>query len=442
MPFGLINAPSVFTDLMNRVCKPYLDKFIIVFIDDILIYSNSKEKHEVHLKLVLVMLKKEKLFIKFSMCEFWLQEVHFLRHVVNSNGIHMDPSKIEVVKNWKVPKTPSGIRSFLGLADHKSLQYIFDQKELTMHQMRWIELFKDYECEIHYHPRKANVVANALSRKEGVEPRRVENAIAEMLCSLDQLIKRKEDGGMYFIWVSLIGDVRTLIINEAHASRLSRSSSGYDTNWVIVDRLTKSAYFLAIREDYKMEKLARLYIDEILAGHGVPASIISNRDGRFTSGLLANIIESLRDAFGYECGSSSLDGWTKKCMWPVLWVEIRESRLIRPELVQETTDKVVLIKEKLKATRDRQKSYADNRRKLLEFEGRDQVLLKVSPYKGVIRFRREDEIKVDKTLCFVEDPIEIMDHEVKSLKRSTISIDKLNFGTNFLKGRNSVTIVI
>nr|GEV07593.1 putative reverse transcriptase domain-containing protein [Tanacetum cinerariifolium] len=198
--------------------------------------------------------------------------------------------------------------------DHKSLQHIFDQKELTMHQMRWIELFNDYECEIRYHPRKANVVANALSRKEGVEPRRaskVENAIAEMLCSLDQLIKRKEDGGMYFIWVSLIGDVRTLIMNEAHASRLSRSSSGYDTNWVIVDKLTKSAYFLAIRKDYKMEKLARLYIDEIVAGHGVPASIISNRDGRFTSGLLANIIESLRDAFGYECGSSSSDGWTK-----------------------------------------------------------------------------------------------------------------------------------
>nr|GEZ55590.1 putative reverse transcriptase domain-containing protein [Tanacetum cinerariifolium] len=121
---------------------------------------------------------------------------------------------------------------------------------------------------------------------------------------------------------------------------------------------------------------------------------------------------------------------------PVLWVEIRESRLIRPESVQETADKVVLIKEKLKATRDRQKSYADNRRKPLEFEVRDQVLLKVSPYKGVIRFRREgklapivhvplDEIKVDKTLCFVEEPVEIMDQEVKSLKRSTISIDKV-----------------
>ncbi|GJZ50098.1 putative nucleotidyltransferase, ribonuclease H [Tanacetum coccineum] len=298
MPFGLTNAPAVFMDLMNRVCKPYLDKFVIVFIDDILIYSRTKEEHEVHLKLVLELLRKEKLYAKFSKCEFWLQEVHFLGHVVNQSGIHVDPSKIEVVKNWKAPTTPSEVRSFLGLAgyyrrfivnfskiakpltsltqknqkyewgkkeeeafqtlknnlcdapilslpdgiedfvvycdasnqglgcvlmqrgkviayasrqlkiheknytthdlelgavvfalktwrhylygtksviytDHKSLQHIFDQKELNMRQRRWIELFSDYECEIRYHPGKANVVADALSRKERVKPRRV-----------------------------------------------------------------------------------------------------------------------------------------------------------------------------------------------------------------------------------------------------------------------------
>ncbi|GJR85660.1 putative reverse transcriptase domain-containing protein [Tanacetum coccineum] len=99
MPFGLTNALTVFIDLMNRVCKAYLDKFVIVFIDDIMIYSKSKEEHEVYLKIALELLKKDKLFAKFSKCEFWLQEVHFLRHVVNRNDIHVDSSKIEVMKN-------------------------------------------------------------------------------------------------------------------------------------------------------------------------------------------------------------------------------------------------------------------------------------------------------------------------------------------------------
>ncbi|GJW74163.1 putative reverse transcriptase domain-containing protein [Tanacetum coccineum] len=118
MPFGLTNAPVVFMDLMNRVCKPYLDKFVIVFIDDILIYSKMKEDHENHLKLMLELLRKEKLYAKFSKSEFWLQKVHFLGHLVNHKGIHMDPSKIEVVKSWKAPTTPSKVRSFFGLAGY------------------------------------------------------------------------------------------------------------------------------------------------------------------------------------------------------------------------------------------------------------------------------------------------------------------------------------
>nr|GFC26386.1 putative reverse transcriptase domain, ribonuclease H-like domain, aspartic peptidase domain protein [Tanacetum cinerariifolium] len=118
MPFGLTNAPAVFMDLMNRVCKSYLDKFMIVFIDDILIYSRSEEEHEAHLKTILDLLKKEKLYAKFSKCEFWLKEVQFLGHVVNREGIHVDPSKVDSVKNWKTPESPTKIRSFLGLAGY------------------------------------------------------------------------------------------------------------------------------------------------------------------------------------------------------------------------------------------------------------------------------------------------------------------------------------
>ncbi|GKE93334.1 putative reverse transcriptase domain-containing protein, partial [Tanacetum coccineum] len=111
MPFSLTNAPAIFMDFMNRVCRPYLDKFVIVFIDDILIYSKTQEEHVEHLRLVLELLKRGKLYAKFSKCEFWLREVQFLGHVINGNGIHVDPSKIRAVKNWKAHRTLTEVRS-------------------------------------------------------------------------------------------------------------------------------------------------------------------------------------------------------------------------------------------------------------------------------------------------------------------------------------------
>ncbi|GKC70784.1 putative reverse transcriptase domain-containing protein [Tanacetum coccineum] len=180
MSFGLTNAPAIFMDLMNRVCKPYLDKFLIVFIDDILIYSRNNKEHANHLRIILELLRKE-----------------------NFQGLHVDPAKIEAVKNWASPTTPTEVRQFLGLSgyyrrfikdflkiakslteltqknkntkctvftDHKSLQHILHQKELNMRQRRWLELLADYDYEIRYHPGKANVVADALSRKERIKP--------------------------------------------------------------------------------------------------------------------------------------------------------------------------------------------------------------------------------------------------------------------------------
>ncbi|GJX09975.1 retrotransposon protein, putative, ty3-gypsy subclass [Tanacetum coccineum] len=183
MPFGLTNAPAVFMDLINRVCKPYLDKFVIVSIDDILIYSLNKEEHENHLRIILELLKKEKLYAKFSKCDFTLTPPR-LKH--SGSGVNASRQLKPHEENYTTHDLELGAVVFAlkiwrhymygtkctVFPDHKILQHILNQKELNMRQRRWLELLADYDCEIRYHPGKANVVADALSRKERIKPLR------------------------------------------------------------------------------------------------------------------------------------------------------------------------------------------------------------------------------------------------------------------------------
>ncbi|GJX19802.1 putative reverse transcriptase domain-containing protein [Tanacetum coccineum] len=560
MPFGLTNASAVFMDLMNRVCKPYLYKFVIVFIDDILVYSKNKKEHEEHLKLILELLKKE---------EF--------------KGIRVDPAKIKSIKDWASPKSPTEIHQFLGLVgyyrrfiegfskiakpmtkltqkkvkfewgdkqettfqlikqklcsapilalpegskdfivycdasikglgvvlmqrekviayasrqlkiheknytthdlelgavvfalkiwrhylygtkctvftDHKSLQHILDQKELNMRQRRWLELLSDYDCEIRYHPGKANVVVEALSRKERDQPLRVRALVMTIGLDLPKQIlnaqtkarkpnnlKNKDVGGMLIknskdtekprtkklepradgtlclngrSWLPCYGDLRTVIMHESHKSKyfihpgyenmyqdmkklywwpnmkadiatyvskcltcakvkaehqrpsglfvkpdipqwkwdnitmdfvtkLPKSSQGYDTIWVIVDRLTKSAIFLPMRETDPMEKLARMYLKEKALGTNLDMSTGYHPQ---TDGQSERTIQTFED-------------------------------MLR-----------AYIKQRVQAARDRQKSYVDLKRKPMEFQVGDRVMLKVSPWKGVVRFGKRGKL--------------------------------------------------
>ncbi|KAL4579703.1 hypothetical protein LXL04_015862 [Taraxacum kok-saghyz] len=527
MPFGLTNVPAVFMDLMNMVCRPYLDKFVIVFIDDILIYSRSKEEHGGHLRLILELLQKEKLTgvrvdatgksHGYASRQLKTHEVNYTTHDLELGAV------VFALKIWRHYLYGTKCTIF---TDHKSLQHILNQKELNMRQRRWVELLNDYECEIRYHPGTENVVADALSRKEPAKQRRVkalkmsvqshlpaqirdaqlealkpENVAGETLRGLEKKFELREDGTRYFmdrIRTPMWGGFRDLVMNEAHKTKYSihpgsnkmyldlkklywwpnmkadiatymskcltcakvkveyqkpsgllqqpsipewkwedismdfitklpKTPGGYETIWVVVDRLTKSAHFLPIRETDKMEKLTRTYLKEIVRLHGVPISIISDRDSRFTSrfweslqkslgtrldmstayhpqtdGQSERTIQTLEDMLR-ACVINFGNAWDthlsliefsynnsyhtsikaapfealyeRKCRSPVCWAEVGDTQLARsqvddsnlpgPEIIRKTTEKIVPIRERLKTARSRQKSYADRRRKPL-----------------------------------------------------------------------------
>nr|GEW92685.1 reverse transcriptase domain-containing protein [Tanacetum cinerariifolium] len=224
---------------------------MIVFIDDILVYSKSKKEHEEHLSTILKLLKNEELYAKFSKCEFWI------------------PKKL---CSAPILALPEGSEDFVAYCDAsiKGLGAVLmkrDKKDLNMRQRCWLEFLSDYDCEIRYHPGKANVVADVLSRKER-EPLRVK---AEHQRPLGLLVQPKIP---VWKWDSITMDFVT---------KLPKSPQGYDTIWVIVNRLSKSTIFAPMRETDPLEKLAKLYLKEVVARHEIPVSIICDRDPRFAS---------------------------------------------------------------------------------------------------------------------------------------------------------------
>ncbi|WVZ63482.1 LOW QUALITY PROTEIN: hypothetical protein U9M48_013109 [Paspalum notatum var. saurae] len=667
MSFGLTNAPAYFMQLMNSVFMDYLDKFVVVFIDDILIYSKTEAEHEEHLRLVLQRLREHKLYAKFSKCEFWIDEVRFLGHVVSKGGIAVDPSKVITVTNWKVPEIPKEVRGFLGLAgyyrrfienfsriakpmtsllekdaefrwtnaqqaafdelkkrltkapvltlpdqqkkfivycdasrdgsgcvlmqegkviayaswqlskhelnypthdlelaavvhalkiwrhylyrqrceiytDHKSLKYIFTQNELNMRQRRWLELIKDYDMEIHYHPGKANVVADALSRKSyanmalgcmmphelceeferlslgflhhttaaafEAEPTleqeiREHQKNDEKLQEIRELLKsgkaphfrEDEQGTLWYknrICVSNVDSIRKLILSEAHDTAYSihpgstkmyydlkeriwwygmkrdvaeyvaicdtcqrvkaehqrpagllqplkvpewkweeittdfivglpRTQKGYNSIWIVVDRLTKVAHFIPVNTTYSGAKLAELYISRIVCLHGVPKRVISDRGSQFTSRFWKQLHNSLdtklRFSTAYhpqtdgqtETTNLILEDMLRACAYSTALVGTSvchmlsfliitaikptgEKQVFGPDIIQNAEQQLRIVQENLRVAQSRQRSYADVRRRDLSFKVDDHVYLKVSPMRGIRRFNMKGKL--------------------------------------------------
>ncbi|GJV82975.1 putative reverse transcriptase domain-containing protein [Tanacetum coccineum] len=254
-----------------------------------------------------------------------------------------------------------------------------------MRQRRWLELLSDYDCDIRYHPGKANVVADALSMKERSKPLRVR--------ALVMTIGRLKTSGS-----GPTGDSRIEVgeITMDFVTKLPKTANGYDTIWVIVDRLIKSAHFLQMRENDPMEKLMKLYMREVVTRHGVSVSIISNRDGRLLhySGKhskspwnpldMIRLITRTNVTIPHKgCTLEALYG-SKVSIQLMLVTEVGDAQLTGPAIIHETTEKIVQIKSRIQAARDRQKSYANIRRKPMVFQVGDKVMLKVSPWKGVL----------------------------------------------------------
>ncbi|GJS59261.1 putative reverse transcriptase domain-containing protein [Tanacetum coccineum] len=328
-----------------------------------------------------------------------------------------------------------------------------------MRQRRWLELLADYDCEICYQTGKANVVADALSRKERIKPLRKPSGL---LVQPEIPMWKWERITMDFI------------------TKLPKTSNEHDTIWAIVDHLTKSAHFIPTRETNSIETLTRLYIKEIVSRHGVPISIISNRDSHFTfrfwqslqkalgtqldismayhpeiDGQSERTIQTLKDMLR-SCVIDFGKGWEKhlplvefsynnsyhasikaapfealygrKCRSPVCWAEVGDVQLRGPEIIHETTEKIVQIRQLLQAVRDRQRSYANVRQKPLEFQVGDRVMLKVSPHNMAYKLGLPGELSNVHSTFYISNLKKCLSDESLVIPMKELRLnDKLNF---------------
>nr|GEV11994.1 hypothetical protein [Tanacetum cinerariifolium] len=473
----------ILMDLMNRVYNPYLDKFMIVVIDDILIYSKNKKEHEEHLKAILELLKKE---------EF--------------QGIYVDPAKIESIKYCASPKTPMEIHQFLGLAGYYQRfieGFLKIPKSMIKLTQKGVKVDWGEKQEAAFQLlRKKLCSAPILALPEGSEDFVVyydasHKGLGAILMQREKNIKNKDVGGMLIenskdpeklrterlepraygalclngrSWLSCYGDLRTVIMHESHKSKYSIH---LDYDKMYQDR-KKLYWWPNMKANITTYVSKCLTCAKVKAKHQRPSGLL---------GLVNHLplVEfSYNNSYHASIKAAPFEAlYGQKCRSPVCWAKVGEAQLLGSELIQETTEKIIQIKQRIQAAHDRQKSYADLKHKSMEFQVRDRIMLKVSPWKGVVRFGKQgklnpryvrsfmvlekvrsvtyklelsqelsrvhntfyvsnlkkchadeplvvslDGLHFDDKLHFVEEPIEIVDREVKWLKQIRILIVK------------------
>ncbi|WVZ75795.1 hypothetical protein U9M48_023826 [Paspalum notatum var. saurae] len=513
MSFGLINAPAYFINLMNKVFMEYLDKFVVVFIDDILIYSKMEEEHEEPLRLVLQKLREYKLYAKLSKCEFWLDPVPFLGHIVSKGGIMVDPSKISSIMDWKVPEVVKEVRRFLGLAGYyrrfiesffkiakpmtsllekgvpfiwtKERQAAFEElkkrltttpvltlhdqtksftvycdaskeglgcvlmqegkviayasRQLRKHEVKYpthdLELaavgtvwYKNWICVPDVDSLKKLILSEAHDTAYSIHPGStkmyhdlkemfwwygMKRAVAEYVavCDTCQCVKAEHQRPTGLLQPLNIPDWKWEEISMDFIVGLPRTQKGYNSIWVVVDRLTKVAHFIPVNTTYSGARLAELYISRIVCLHGVPKRIISDRGSQFTSRFWEQLHDSLDTKLRFsttyhpqtdvqtERTNQILEDmlramkkspfealYGRRCRTPLFWNQTGEKQVFGPDLIKDAEQQIKIVRENLRVAQSRQKSYADVRRRDLTFKVDDFVYLKVSPMRGIRRF--------------------------------------------------------